>query len=343
MVVGRHDRRVPGPLGGTADNVVQRAGPYGYGLFPIDSTKPVDIHVPETLLIPIKWVREDGPDLVTDEEFGSDARIREFFTRYQRAFSWGRDGRRSALSWFELIASLPEEIRRHLDGKLGLNLPQEERGAGHGLSRFLATRSIIYHDEPILMPVLELVNHAPHMRGFDTCGDGVRVRGVFTDEILVCYSLACDSLGRFVDYGFVCDEKKVFSLPLRFHEVFGTRLVILRQTEKRQGPSGVPLLLPTVESTAQGIVISHVQLGNEFMPRVSRSIFRRILPQFSPEQADEAFERIRAANIHILVNLLGELEGRDSQSCSQLRAVVRMQVSALAGSFGVRDLDTLPV
>jgi hypothetical protein len=328
-------------LGGTAVNVLQRVGVYGSGLFPVDSTKPVEIHIPESLLIPAKWVREDGSDLVIDEKSGLDARSRTFFTRYQGIFSWGREGRQDALSWVNQIASLPEGVRRFLRDKLGFRVPQENPAAGSALARFLSTRCIRYRGEMVLMPVIELINHSPRVPGYEVL-DGIRVTGVHADEIFACYSIS-DSLGRFFDHGFVCDENAAFSLPFVFHDVFGVNLAVRRQITKRQGSGGLPFQLPTVENTAEGIVISHLLLGNEFRPRVPRSIFRRILPQFGPEKADEVFDRIRAANIRIFVDFLKEMEGHDTAGCAQLREVTRMQLSGLAGCYGVRDLDTLPV
>ncbi len=328
-------------LGGTADNVVQRAGLHGYGLFPINPTKPVDVHVPENLLIPKKWVREDGTDLVVDEASGMNARTRAFFTRYQRTFSWGREGRQDALSWLEQVEGLPETIRRCLREKMGVILPQDKPGPEDVLARFIATRDISYRNDLMIMPVVELINHAPHATGYDI-RDGVRVKGMHADEVFVRYDGGdSDSLMRFFSHGFVCDEKMALSLPLVFRDLIGATLIVRHNVMTRQGTKGVGALLPTVENTEQGIVISHLLLGSTSRPRVPRSIFRRILPRLSPEQADEAFQRIVSANIRILVDVLDVLDRHDSLFCRQLRAAVRLQLRALADSYGARDLDTL--
>ena len=39
-------------FGGKAENVMQRKGAFGLGLFPIDSSEPIELHAPEHLLIP---------------------------------------------------------------------------------------------------------------------------------------------------------------------------------------------------------------------------------------------------------------------------------------------------
>lgn len=328
-------------LGGTAENVVQRVGQYGYGLFPIDPGKPVDIHVPDKLLIPHRWIRESGPDLIIDEKAGFDSRTQAFFTRYQREFSWGREGRQSALAWIAKVESLPQPVKLHLRQIMGRRFPKHNLGEEHALNCFLATRYVGYRGELCAMPVIELINHAVNANSFDT-SDGIRVRGTYAEEVRVRYNVD-DPLQCFFEFGFVSPEMWAFSLPITLRNVFGTTLIVRTETNKRQGPDGVLKHLPTLEHTDQGIVISHILMGHALMPQLPRSIFRRILPQLSPEQADEVFQLIARINIRLLVKLLDELEGHEEPICRELRAVVRLQLSVLAESFGARDLATLSI
>ena len=169
-------------LGGTADNVELRPSPYGYGLFPIDPEKPVDMRVPERMLISCEHIREDGPDLVIDPAAGFDVDLCDFFTRYQRAFSWGRNGRESGKAWFAGLASLPLSVQKLLTEKLNVHVPPRLDDPALPLRRFFKTRSIRYRDHNMLMPVIELVNHASiDASRFDT-RDGIRVAGTFPAE-----------------------------------------------------------------------------------------------------------------------------------------------------------------
>ena len=43
-------------LGDTADNVCLKEGRYGRGLFPVDPSKRVKIHIPDSLLVEPKYV-----------------------------------------------------------------------------------------------------------------------------------------------------------------------------------------------------------------------------------------------------------------------------------------------
>jgi hypothetical protein len=330
-------------LGGTADNVELRPSPYGYGLFPIDPVKPVDMHVPERMLVGHQHIVEDGPDLIIDPAAGVDADVCDFFTRYQRAFSWGRNGREDGRAWFAGLASLPLSVQKILAEKLNVFVPSRLDDPALPLRRFLKTRSIRYNDQNVLMPVMELVNHAPiDASRFDT-RDGIRVTGTFPGEILVVYNDS-DALQRYFDYGFVCNEHRAYSLPLTISYVGKWTLVVSCDLTAKQSRGGVGSLLPIVTVEEDRLKMSSLLLGSEQRPRVPRSVFRRALAEHvSAETADEAFERVAGGNLAVLVDVLGELEGCDSATARDIRAAVRLQISALGHRFGTRDLDTLPL
>ena len=51
-------------FGGRAENVIQRQGPLGLGLFPIDPSQPVELMVPQRLLVPADNVELRNGDAV---------------------------------------------------------------------------------------------------------------------------------------------------------------------------------------------------------------------------------------------------------------------------------------
>jgi hypothetical protein len=330
-------------LGGTADNVEQRPGPYGHGLFPIDPQKPVDVRVPERMLVAYAHIHEDGPDLVIDPAAGFDADVCDFFTRYQRAFSWGRDGRENAKAWFAGLASLPLSVQKILTEKLNVRVPPRLDDPALLLPRFLETRVIRYRGRNVAMPVMELVNHASiDAPRFDT-RDGIRVAGTFPGEVLVVYN-AADALRRYFDYGFVCNEHRAYSLPLTLTPFGKWTLVVSCDLFAKQGREGVGSLLPIVTVEEDRLKVSSLLLGSEQRPRVPRSVFRRAVAEHvATETADEAFDRVAGANLVVLVAVLDELDGCDSAMARDIRAVVRLQITALGYRFGARDLDSLPL
>jgi hypothetical protein len=146
---------------------------------------------------------------------------------------------------------------------------------------------------------------------------------------------------RFLIYGFLCDEPRAYGVPLTLHDVFGRSLVVQANLALMQGNTGVESLLPKVEQANGQIVLSHLLLGNRAQPWLPRSILRRSLPGFSHGQTDEVFERVFAANLTILATILGVLEGHEDSMCRVLRTATRMQLAALAHSYGAQNLDAL--
>lgn len=314
-------------LGGIADNVVQGSGRFGRGLFPIDPTRPVTLHVPERLLIPARHVRQDGDDLVVAGNSGVDARLSDFFTRFERNFSWGLDGRAGVESFISQIGALPGEAKRALGGA---GVPTEKfANAG---DRFIASRAITVGGERRLMTLIELLNHSASAPGFDT-RDGVRVSGVFSGEVLVSYSVT-DSWHRFFTQHFVSDEGRAFSLPCSTPLANGKTLVIGDAFGEKQARAD-GAVLPILRTDGDRILVSHVLLGDERMPRRPRTIFRALFPALAPDTADEIFQWIASANMRLLVDLLGMLDGHDGEFAVQLRAVLRLQLKGIAHAFGV--------
>ena len=69
-------------FGGRAENVMQRKGVLGMGIFPIDSSKPVDLFVPDALLVPIGNITlsEGGVAIADDSAFPEG--YGDWFRRY---------------------------------------------------------------------------------------------------------------------------------------------------------------------------------------------------------------------------------------------------------------------
>lgn len=325
-------------LGGIADNIERRMGIHGMGLFPVEKEKPVEIRVPAALLVPVKWITADDDELVISSESGIDVRVREFFTRYQRNFSWGRDGRKDALAWQSRFCALPENVRLFLRQNIYGALPSDASDGNYPVKRYFESRCINYCGQKVVMPLMELVNHSSTAPGYDLA-DGVGLKGRFGDEIYVGYGDS-DPVTRYFSYGIVNPEQCAFSMPAIFR-LPQIKLRVERAFSRRQGPTGVANVLPTVERISDEVRISFLLLGNTARPGLPRAIFRRIFPNLSADQVDEVFQITYGENLKLLTSLLGLLDAcTDSMSCD-LRKVVRLQFGVMASSYGVRNLESL--
>ncbi len=325
-------------LGGTADNVEQREGPFGSGLFPVDPAQPVAVHIPAAMLVPSRHVIQEGIDLVVSPASHLDPQVKDFFTRYQRAFSWGGEARTSIETFHGQFAELPDDIVRAL-AKIGIEINQPLSKEWLPFELFKMSRTFTYHDEPVFMPVIDLINHGRDAQGFDT-RDGIRVAGSFPGEVLVHYGPA-DSIGRFFSQQFVSDELSAFSLTITIPVAAGGKtLYVGRRIFEKQTASAMPLL-PVVREDGDRVTLSHLMLGNERMPRLPRTLFRQVLPSLATEQADELFQRIVNTNILLLIGLLDALDAREDEIARQLRRVARLQLKDIAQSYGALDSDAI--
>lgn len=319
-------------LGGTADNVVQRAGPLGNGLFPLDPERPVRVHVPGHLLVDVEHVVLEGDDLVIGEKSGISTEVAAFFARYQKHFSWGASGRTDSETFERSLQALPSPLRKRLRELALLDLDYRQAGEWSEVIRrsFVNSRKIDYRERSVLMPVAELINHSPRSRGYNV-NDGIGVEGRFDDEVTVMYSVA-DPLQRFFTYGFASHELVAFSLPTRF-TISGNMTVEVRNLTDSINRVG-KLPVPHVEEREKRRILSHLRIGSEGSPRLPRTLMRKALPDLDAEAADEAFDRIRNANLTALCDLLDLTEG--VEACGLLRRAIVHQLRTASHCFGSR-------
>lgn len=323
-------------LGGTVDNIEQRRGPHGNGLFPEDPSKPIAIVIPAKLLIDCDHLVLDGDDLVVEHDVNVSSEVGGFIARYQKHFSWGADGRRHAESFESELKMLPEPLLGRLRQFRLLNLEARHKGPWAEVlrRRFLASRQISYHERKVSMPIIELINHAPASPGY-IINDGIQYKGRFAGEVTVNYSPTSDALLRFLNYGFASPELQAYSLPIHMKLDGGGTLHIGVETGSIELRDKLPL--PKVAADGQRRKLAHLRLGMARAPRMPRTLLRKALPDLSAAQSDELFDRIRNANQQILCEMLELADGADTPIAHEFRRAILFQLGALAHSYGVRN------
>lgn len=322
-------------LGGVADNIEQRVGPYGNGLFPIDPARPIEIAIPDRLLIDADHLVLDGDDLMVSPTVAVADDVRTFIARYQKHFSWGADGRKGVEAFETTLKTLPQALLQRLQQLHLLNLTTRQKGAWTEVlrQRFLQSRRINYHGRKVSMPIIELINHSPRSPGY-LINDGIQFKDTFTGEITVNYSPTSDALLRFFTYGFASAEPGAYSLPMHLRLGDGRTVHVgynigeVTRVDK--------LAVPKVVTEGQRTRLSHLRLGQERAPRIPRTLLRKALPDWPVALVDEVFERVRSSNLLTLTELLEVAEGADTAIVREFRQAVRNQLKALAHCYGVR-------
>lgn len=322
-------------LGGVANNVEQRQGLFGNGLFPIDPAQPIEIAIPDRLLIDTDHLMLEGDELVVSPALTTPDDVRVFIARYQQHFSWGADGRSGVAAFESALKTLPEPLLTRMRQTHLLNFEARHKGPWPEVlrRRFLASRQIGYHTRKVSMPIIELINHAPVSPGY-AINDGIQYKGQFADEITVNYSPTSDALQRFLNYGFASPELQAYSLPMHLKLPDGGTVHIGVNAGEVELKDKLPVPKVMIEGNRRRL--AHLRLGMARTPRLPRTLLRLALPELPTAQVDELFDRIRHANQQTLCDLLELAEGADTPIAREFRRSMRFQLKALSHSFGVR-------
>ena len=208
-------------LGGIADNVCQREGQYGRGIFPIDPHSSARIFTPSKLLIKQDDICLEDKKLRIKKDRYYNQEIRNFFNFYQDNFSWGSGGKETT-ELFEKGLSLFNPNLKELIKKYALvDLEKRHQGTWENVvkNQFLNARVVNFKNISVIAPIWELVNHKVKSFNFILSDQGISIPNYppLNSEITFTYS-EMSPLSCFFDYGFFSEETIVFSVP------FNTRI-----------------------------------------------------------------------------------------------------------------------
>ena len=320
-------------FGGKAENVMQRKGAYGLGLFPIDPSKPVELHVPDELLVPVEQLTINDGNLVASDPSSLPEGYGDWFARYQSKYSWGSEAKENILQFEEGLKNLPESLKEILKRNGIYN--SEIRFPGNNqdqelLDRYVASRCINRKGQRVIMPLIELLNHSPSSKGYDMKGDGVLVTGMYDGEVLVKYNNA-DPLRRLFGYGFNAPEPLAFSVSCR---VLHKELNVVIQGGLSRKVFAQP---PKVEVQGERLFIEQPLLGASQSPKMPKTLLIQACMNIEGVDAGELFDQIIQRNMVTYINLIRELKSLDGYVENLLRNCCLDQLFALSQHFGQRD------
>lgn len=320
-------------LGGIADNICLKEGQFGRGLFPVDPSKPVDIFIPESLLIDVQHLHFAYGDIRVGPESPAGALEKAFIERYEREFSWGVH-RRSTVELMKELQAVSPELLALMKSPLDLGAWLVDINPKSVAERFFGSRGISYGDRAVVMPIIELANH-----GTGTTykvGNGIRLSGQFEGEVLVRYELISDSLQMFDNWGFAPPEDAAFSLRLGLENA---GIIIHREHVKPVLVQGVPFV-PEVSVHDGKMTFPHLLLGHKQYPKLAKGIFYRIMRNAgrSHPEAESLFDTIVHTNRTQFLRLLALSEDAPPKVGQLLRNLARFQLEAMSNAIGAREI-----
>lgn len=319
-------------LGGTADNVCLKHGAFGRGLFPCDPSRPVKVHIPESLLVDAKYVQFENEVFRVGPGAPIGNREKNFLESYQRDFSWGT-GRQEIVELLQMTHDAPSELRELMRTPFNAEHWLAEPTAKAIQERFLDSRVIRYKGVGVVMPIVELANHG-HAARYET-GDGVGLSGTFSGEILVRYQLG-DPLNVFNKWGFASGGE-AFALSLHVGLESSSGSLLLRRGDVSLKPDRKPFY-PDVSIAGGKMTLSYMMLGHKNYPKLARGNFHRIMKDAGRGDADETFDKIQHINRMQFYRLIAASEGAAPKLGRLLRDVARFQLEAMSHNVGTREV-----
>ena len=313
-------------FGGSAENVIQRQGTFGLGLFPVDPSTTVTLNVPEHLLVPADLVDlKNGAAVIVDASRFPPG-YADWFNRYQANYSWGAEGKNSVTRFETGLQKLPEAVLSQMEAQKLYSrtkrLPDadEQRSL---LRRFLMSRCLKRQGQLMVMPLVELVNHSATAENWTIRADGgVGIHGHYEGEILVRYSNS-DPLQRLLRFGFNSHEPMAFSLSVQLPHR-GLSVTV-------QGGGGRNWCDPPVfELHDEHLVIRELLLGHQLMPQLPKTLLMQAAASIQPVNGEELFQQIQLVNRLALIALLRQLDGVGGVTAAQLRRGCLDQFQALS-------------
>ena len=203
-------------LGGIAENVCQKEGTLGRGIFSINPKLRSRIFTPSQLMIKKEDIclEDNHLRIKKDKEYSQE--VIEFFNYYQDNFSWLRGGKQTTESFEQGLTLLSSDLKQLIKKNFLVDIEERHKGDWKNILRnqFLNARAFNFGQDSFIVPVLELVNHEvnafPFIKRFDgICTPNYPPRD---SELTHVYGYI-SSIKRVLNYGFFCKEPIVFSLP----------------------------------------------------------------------------------------------------------------------------------
>jgi|KBSMisStaDraftv2_1062788.scaffolds.fasta_scaffold35817_2 hypothetical protein len=319
-------------VGGTAENICLKQGAFGRGLFPADPSKPVNVHIPDSLLVDLNHVEFDE-----DNRFrvGPAAQLgpreKAFLESYERDFSWGT-GRGDTERLLQVMHSAPAELRQLLRSPFEAERWLAEPTPKALQHAFFGSRVIAYKGRNVIMPIVELANHG-HLTRYNVT-DGVGLSGQFAGEILVQYEFD-DAWALFAKWGFASEETFALSLPLTIQSK--SLSIVIRRDVGTLATAQKPFF-PPVTVSGNTVELAYMLLGSRQFPRLARGNFQRIMRDAGQPDANEAFDMIQHINRMQFFELIALSEGAAPLLREVLRNVALFQLRAMSHNVGTREV-----
>jgi hypothetical protein len=319
-------------LGGVAENLTWRQSTHGRGLFAVNPRLPVRLYVPEQLLVAPQWVEldETGSIRIAAKSHSTlSAKAVAFFEQYHQFFGWGNGGLKSATAHQRDLQALPPQLKNFLHVLGGAEELKQKPTAKYCLHKYFIARQIGFKSGSRLMPMVELINHAPDGLPY-LVDDGVTVTGVVKDEILARYHSHLDSFHFFINYHFATPSHTALSCEVTVEVPAVGTLTIARNDHLADILDTIRI--PKINRDRARMNLSFVEISNKHNPSQPRKTFVSLMAtQDVPDAVSHAlFDGLIEHNRQVLKELIQACRCHPSAMAKSLEKVASFQLTTIS-------------
>ncbi len=316
-------------LGGVADNVYQKEGDFGRGIFPINSNHISKIYIPFKIMIKTIDIYLEGNNIRIKKNKEYSKAVINFFNYYQDNFSWGGGGKEQVEFFEKQLNLFTPKLKQLINNNILVNIKHRHRGTWDEIifREFLRARAFRFNNISMICPILELVNHEVIALSFIVEKDGIRtpnyppIRGELT------HSYNNDSsINRFFYQGFFCKETIVFSFPFSINIPELGIDFLCKGTVLNND-------VITIDRSLNKIKIKGLPIADFNQPDMPKIYFNQIFSQIGNfKNSKEVFLKILELNISKRISMLEEAQLIDSEVSKMFAQIIDYEIKLISTS-----------
>ena len=290
-------------FGGIADNVIQKKGKYGRGIFSINPSQKARIFTPKKLLIKKEDIFLENNKLRIKNDKEYDQEIRNFFNFYQDNFSWGSGGKETTELFEKGLIVFTPKLKKLIKKYALVDLQERHKGIWDNVikNQFLSARAIKFKKSSVIAPIWELVNHEVKSFNFILNDEGISTPNYPTSNHEITFSYRDMSpLNCFFSYGFFSEETILFSIPftINLHKI-GINISCKGGSLKDDSMK--------IERNGNHIILEGLPIADLNHPRLPYEYFKEIIKKIGNINIpQDILLRILTLNISIREEILNE-------------------------------------
>ncbi len=314
-------------LGGIAENVCQKEGKLGRGIFSINPKLRSRIFTPSKLMIKKKDICLEDNHLCIKKDKEYSQEIRDFFSYYQDNFSWGRGGNKATESFEYGLNILSPDLKKSIKNNFLVDIEERHQGDWKNVlkKQFLNARVFKFGQDPFIVPVLELVNHEENAFPFIKNSNGISTPNYSPreSELTHVYGYS-SSIKRVFNYGFFCKDPIVFSLPFN---------LTFKDSKLNFICKGLDLKDDRIKykSTDSQIIVDGIPIASIHKPSFIKTYFEHLCELTNLQKfSQEIFSKIVSFNYSRRQQILVDLQSLDNYSSRIISQAISYELDSIS-------------